>query len=69
MTTINLLMLFREIIPADSQNYKKVVSAMSGQNAELLIIKAEGTYSYQWILKGQYIFRYKEYGWQLLRTV
>jgi hypothetical protein len=39
-------MLFKEIITDHSEN------TLCGQNAELLIIKAGGAYSYHWALKG-----------------
>jgi hypothetical protein len=41
-------MLFEEI-PVYNENYTK----SKIQNAELLIIKASGTYSYHWVLKEQ----------------
>jgi hypothetical protein len=35
-------MLFREIIAVYSENHKKSINNVSGQNAELLIVKAGG---------------------------
>jgi hypothetical protein len=52
MTTINLLILFREIIGVLSENHTKPINTLCGQNAELLIIKAGGTYNYRWAIKG-----------------
>jgi hypothetical protein len=52
MTTINWLMLFREIIAVYSADYMKHTNTLCEQNAELLIVKASGTYSYHWALKG-----------------
>jgi hypothetical protein len=43
-------MLFREIIVVYSENYTKPINTLHGQNAELLIVKAGGTYSYHWAL-------------------
>jgi hypothetical protein len=39
-------MLFRKII-AYSKNHVKLINTLCGQNAQLLNIKAGGTYSYQ----------------------
>jgi hypothetical protein len=52
VTKINWLILFRKIIAVYSENHSKQINIMSEQNAELLIIKAGGTYSYHWSLKG-----------------
>jgi hypothetical protein len=46
-TKINWLTLFKEIIAVYSENHMKHI-----QNEELLIVKAGGTYSYHWALKG-----------------
>jgi hypothetical protein len=35
-----------------SQNHMKPINTFCGQNAELLTVKAGGTYSYDWALKG-----------------
>jgi hypothetical protein len=48
ITKINWLTLFKEIITVYSENHKSPYI----QNAELLIDKADGTYSYQSALKG-----------------
>jgi hypothetical protein len=46
MTTINWLILFRKIIAVYSENHTKSMNSLCGQNAELLIVKVGGTYSY-----------------------
>jgi hypothetical protein len=51
MTTINWLTLFKEIIAAYPENHTKPINTLCGQNAELFIIKAGGTYSYHCALK------------------
>jgi hypothetical protein len=51
MITINLLKLFEEIIAVCTGNYAKLTNTLCGQNAELLIIEAGGTYSYHEALK------------------
>jgi hypothetical protein len=38
--------MFNEILAVYSENYKKGVKTLCGQNAELLTIKAGGTYIY-----------------------
>jgi hypothetical protein len=45
-------MLFKEIIAVYSFNRKKSTHTLCGQNAELLILKVGGAYSYHWALKG-----------------
>jgi hypothetical protein len=45
-------MLFSKIIAVYAENYRKPISTVCGKNAELLIVKAGGTYSYHWTLKG-----------------
>jgi hypothetical protein len=52
ITKINWLTLFKEIIAVYTENHKKPIITLCGQNAELLIIKAGGRYSYHWALKG-----------------
>jgi hypothetical protein len=49
---ISWLILFMEIIAAYSGNHTKPINMLCGQNAELLIVKADGIYSYHWVLKG-----------------
>jgi hypothetical protein len=49
-------MLFKEVITVYSANQTKPINTLSGQNAELHTVKAGGTYSYHWALKGQYIY-------------
>jgi hypothetical protein len=44
-------MRFQEIIAVYSDNHMISINTLRGQNAELLIIKAGGTYSYQWALR------------------
>jgi hypothetical protein len=46
MTTINCLMLFWEIIAFYYENHMKPINTLCGKNADLLIIKAGGTYTY-----------------------
>jgi hypothetical protein len=38
-------MLFKEIIPVYTENHTKPINKLRWQNAELVIIKAGGTYS------------------------
>jgi hypothetical protein len=38
--------LFKEIIPVFPENCVKLINTLCGQNAELLITKADGTHSY-----------------------
>jgi hypothetical protein len=45
-------MLFEEIIAIFSDSYTKLINIICGQNAELSITKAGGTYMCHWILKG-----------------
>jgi hypothetical protein len=40
-------MLFKEIIAVYSEKHVEFT-----QNAQLLFVKADGTYSYHWVLKG-----------------
>jgi uracil DNA glycosylase len=40
MTTINWLILFKEIITVYTENNMKPINMLSGQNAELLIFEA-----------------------------
>jgi hypothetical protein len=44
-------MLFREAIAVYSDNYMKQTNISCDQNAELLILKAGGTYNYHCTLK------------------
>jgi hypothetical protein len=44
-------MLFKEIIAVYSENNKKN-HTLCGQTAELLVVKAGGTYSYHRVVKG-----------------
>jgi hypothetical protein len=50
ITKINWLMLFRKIIAAYSENYTEGIHSC-GQSAELINVKAGGTYSYHCALK------------------
>jgi hypothetical protein len=52
ITKINWLMLFKEIIAVYWENHTKPINALCGHNAELLIVKAGGTYSYHWAVNG-----------------
>jgi hypothetical protein len=45
-------MLFKEIIAVYYENHTKLISTLCGQNAELVNVKACGTYNYQWVLNG-----------------
>jgi uracil DNA glycosylase len=49
---INWLMLLKEIITVYSKNHKKPIHTFCGQNAELLNVKAHGTYTYHRALEG-----------------
>jgi hypothetical protein len=40
-------MVFKEIVALYSENHTKPMNTFCGQNAELLIVKAGGTYSYR----------------------
>jgi hypothetical protein len=48
ITKINLLTLFKKIIPVYTENHTKDIH----KNADLLIVKAGGTYNYQQALNG-----------------
>jgi hypothetical protein len=39
------------MIAVYSDNHTKAVNTLCGQNVELPIVKAGGTYTYQWALK------------------
>jgi hypothetical protein len=52
ITKIIWSMLFKEIISVYSENNVKLINTFCGQNAELLNIKAGGTYNYHLALKG-----------------
>jgi hypothetical protein len=52
MTTISCLMLFKEIIAVYYENQTNPINILCGQNTELLIVEAGGTYSYHRNLKG-----------------
>jgi hypothetical protein len=45
ITKLGQLMLFEEIIAVYPENHKKLTNTLCGRNAELLIVKASGTYS------------------------
>jgi hypothetical protein len=49
-------MLFGEIIAVNSENHKKPINTLCGQNSELLIVKGDGTFSYHRVLKGKLEF-------------
>jgi hypothetical protein len=51
MTTIKWLMLFKKIIAVYTENSMKPITTPYELNAELMIHKRVGTYSYQWALK------------------
>ena len=46
------LMLYREIIAVCSQIHTKHINTLCGRNVELLNVKAGGTYSDHWAVKG-----------------
>jgi hypothetical protein len=49
ITKINLLVLFKEIIPVVyNENHTKTITT----KCIITIVKADGTYSYHWALKG-----------------
>jgi hypothetical protein len=50
MTTINWLMLLNGIKAVYSENNMKPINTLCGQNVELRIVNAGGTYSYHWTL-------------------
>jgi hypothetical protein len=52
ITKINWLMLFKEIIAVYSENRTKYINIFSGQNVELMNVKAGGPYSYHCALNG-----------------
>jgi hypothetical protein len=52
MKTINWLTLFKEITDVYSENHTKPTNKLCGQNEDLLNVKAHGTYSYRFALKG-----------------
>jgi hypothetical protein len=41
-------MQFKEIITIYSEIHRKQINTLWGHNAEFLIVKADGTYSYHW---------------------
>jgi hypothetical protein len=45
-------MLFREIVAVYCDNHMKHTNTLCGQNVEFLCVKAGGTYSDHWALKG-----------------
>jgi hypothetical protein len=45
-------MVFKEMLAFYSENHTKPVDLLFGQNAGILSVKAGGTYSYHWVLKG-----------------
>jgi hypothetical protein len=49
ITKINWLTLFKEIIAVHNEDHTKHINT---QNVALLIVKADGTYSYRLALKG-----------------
>jgi hypothetical protein len=55
-------MLFKEIITVYSENNTKLINTLYGQNAEILNVKAGGTYNYHSALKG-YTLYFETAGW------
>jgi hypothetical protein len=47
-------MLFKEMIAVYSENHAKPINTMimNGHNTEFMTVKASGTHSYHWVLKG-----------------
>jgi hypothetical protein len=52
ITDINWLTLFKEIIAVYSVNHTKPINTLCGQVTDLLLVKAGGTYTYHYALKG-----------------
>jgi hypothetical protein len=52
ITKINWLMVFKEIIAVYSENHTKPINTICVQNAMLLVAKAGGNFSYQWVVNG-----------------
>jgi hypothetical protein len=51
-TKPNRLMLFREILAVYCENLTENTGTLCGQNAEFYYVKAGGTYSNHWALRG-----------------
>jgi lipoate-protein ligase B len=51
-TEVTQLIYFREIIAVYSENHMKLINTLCGKHAELLDVKAGGTYTYHCVLKG-----------------
>jgi hypothetical protein len=47
-------MLFGETVAVYCENHMKHTDTLCGQNTEFLYVKAGGTYSDQWVLKGSF---------------
>jgi hypothetical protein len=47
-----LVSVFNEIIAVYSEKHVNLVNSLCDQNTKLLIVKAGGTYSCHWVLKG-----------------
>jgi hypothetical protein len=45
-------MVFRETVAVYCENYTELTNTLCRQNAEVWYVKAGGTYSNQWTLKG-----------------
>jgi hypothetical protein len=45
-------MLFKNIIAVYCENHTKHINTLCGQNTELLVFNASGTYIYQQVLEG-----------------
>jgi hypothetical protein len=52
ITKISWLLLFKEIIAVYSENRRKPIRTLCGQNSELLIGNGGGTFNYYWVLMG-----------------
>jgi hypothetical protein len=55
VTKMNRLTLFKEIIGVCSESHTERVNKPCEQSAQLLTVKAPGTYSYRWVLQLQHI--------------
>jgi phosphosulfolactate phosphohydrolase-like enzyme len=50
--------MLKEIIAGCIVNHQKSINILCGHNAEILIIKAGGKYSYHCVLNGKTVFSY-----------
>jgi hypothetical protein len=64
VTKINRLTLFKDIIAVYSENRTKRINTKWGKNAELLNVKAVGTYSYHCVVNGSGSFQ--QFFWRII---